>query len=70
VTGPERETPRNLRGVWIAYHSDWSGFVAEHDELACLRRAVQHSMDVVSCPFGKDPRDVVRDAFTSGEPTS
>lgn len=36
------------KGVWIAYHSDWSGFAVFATEVEALRYAVAHTM---SCAF-------------------
>lgn len=49
---PADDEPRNF--VWIAYYSDWSGFVVfgYDDELGCLRHAVANSMQVARLPFG------------------
>lgn len=64
MTTPERQVPPNLRGVWVAYYFDWSGLRIFRDELKCLRWAVSHSMEVMFCPFGQDPREVANAAFT------
>jgi len=60
VSAQGREVPQGMRGVWIAYSSDWSGFLIFRDELRCLRHAVAKSMNVVFCPFEQDPRDVAK----------
>jgi hypothetical protein len=52
----EIDMPVNTRRVWIAYYSDWSGFVIYREELHALRAAVSRSMEVSSVPFGVDPR--------------
>jgi hypothetical protein len=41
-------------GVWVAYHSDWSGLAFFATELEALRHAVTNSMSVGYCTFGAD----------------
>lgn len=41
-------------GVWMAYHSDWSGFVVFASEIAALRHAVENSMQVGFVTWGMD----------------
>jgi len=43
-------------GVWLAYHSDWSGWVVFASEIKALRHAVENSMQVKFLEFGADPR--------------
>lgn len=45
------------RGYWLAYYSDWSGFVAFANEIEALRHAVGKSMDVAYIEWGEDPRE-------------
>ena len=53
-------------GVWVAYHSDWSGFALFDLELECLRYAVANSMAVAQVPFGKDVRQEVTRQWRDG----
>jgi hypothetical protein len=41
-------------GVWVAYHSDWSGLAIFGDEIDALRHAVSNSMNVGFAEFGAD----------------
>lgn len=59
VDDARRATVTREGGYWLAYYTDWSGFVAFGDELACLRHAIEHSMAASWVPFGVDPRDHV-----------
>jgi hypothetical protein len=54
----EQEAAPNERGVWVAYHSDWSDFVIFRSEMKALRHAVDNTMGVVFVPFGRSPREV------------
>lgn len=47
-------------GYWLAYHGDWSGFVACATEIEALRYAVDYSMSVAFVRWGEEPRQVVR----------
>lgn len=42
------------RGVWVAYHYDWSGFSIHSSEKAALRVAVANTQQVMFWPFGLD----------------
>lgn len=42
------------KGVWVAYHSDWSGFAIFDDEMEALRHAVSNTMSVGLAKFGED----------------
>lgn len=47
-------TDPNVGGVWLAYYSDMSGVVPFSTEVAALRHAVQHHMQVKYARFGDD----------------
>jgi hypothetical protein len=47
------------RGVWVAWHSDWSGVAVFASEVACLRHAVANSMQVAFVEYGADLRQAV-----------
>lgn len=42
------------KGVWVAYHSDWSGFAIFDNEMEALRHAVANTMSVGLAKFGED----------------
>ena len=44
-------------GIWLAYHSDWSGFAMFGVELDALRYAVDRNMLVQWVPTGVDVRE-------------
>jgi hypothetical protein len=46
-------------GVWATYYADRSAFLVFGDELAALRHAVAHHMEVTWLPFGIDLTDWV-----------
>lgn len=49
LEGPPRDS-----GVWVAYHSDWSGFAIFDNEMEALRHAVANTMSVGLAKFGED----------------
>lgn len=54
MTAPDEERAGTY---WLAYYSDWSGFVVFADEVQALRHAVMNHMDgVIEVPFGADPK--------------
>jgi hypothetical protein len=57
---PEQQEPKG--GYWIAYYSDWSGFLVFDNELECLRYAVERSMMATWSPFGVNPREHIRNS--------
>ncbi len=52
--------------AWVAYHSDWSGFVLFREEIDALRYAVREQMNVVLVLDGQDPREATRSRITQG----
>jgi hypothetical protein len=42
-----------MRGCWIAYHSDWSGFALFGKEVDALRYAVSNNMNVGRVGWGE-----------------
>jgi len=44
------------RGVWVAYHYDFSGFAFFDEELLARRYAGENNMGVEFCPYGVDVR--------------
>lgn len=53
-------SPGRAGGVWIAYHSDGSGFVVFASEVEALRYALPYAMQVKFALFG-DPDWKTRD---------
>ncbi len=41
---------------WVAYHSDYSGFVVFHSEITALRHAVENHMQVKRLESGEELR--------------
>jgi hypothetical protein len=47
------------KGVWVAYQEDFTGLALFEDELAALRYASEHTMDVRFIRFGYDIRQEI-----------
>lgn len=43
-----------MRGVWIAYHNDWSGFAVFSSEIEALRYAVMNGCSIGFAEFGQE----------------
>lgn len=47
----------NMRGVWIAYHHDWSAAMIFDNEVGALRYALDNHMSVTFWEFGTNKPD-------------
>jgi hypothetical protein len=47
------------KGVWVAFHHDFSGMALFEDELAALRYASENTMTVEFIRFGYDIRQEI-----------
>lgn len=43
--------------IWVAFHHDYSEFAIFTDELACLRYAIEHSMEAAGIEIGRGVRE-------------
>ena len=46
-----------MRGVWIAYHHDWSAAMIFDNEVGALRYALDNHMSVTFWEFGTNKPD-------------
>lgn len=54
------EAQDRRKGVWVAYHDDWSGAAVFASEVACLRHAVDNSMSASFVEYGIELREAVK----------